>query len=87
LRRFAVIGAGAAARAGTCVRAALIGEDGVTIAPPAMLRPSIWRQILTIIAMGTLLRLLPNLRLDDADHLDWRPTFVLRGLNKLPARW
>jgi hypothetical protein len=78
------------ARLAALIGAALIGEDGVrdvTIAPPAMLRPSIWRQILAIIAMGTLLRLLPNLRLDDADHLDWRPTFVLRGLNKLPARW
>ena len=39
------------------------------------------------IAIGTLLRRLPNLRLDDADHPDWRPTFVLRGLNKLPASW
>jgi cytochrome P450 len=39
------------------------------------------------IAIGTLLRRLPNLRLDDADHPDWRPTFVLRGLNKLSASW
>jgi hypothetical protein len=39
------------------------------------------------IAIGTLLRRLPNLRLDDADHPDWRQTFVLRGLNKLPASW
>jgi cytochrome P450 len=39
------------------------------------------------IAIGTLLRRLPNLRLDDVDHPDWRQTFVLRGLNKLPARW
>jgi len=39
------------------------------------------------IAIGTLLRRLPNLRLDDTDHPDWRQTFVLRGLNKLPASW
>jgi cytochrome P450 len=39
------------------------------------------------IAIGTLLRRLPNLRLSDLDHPDWRQTFVLRGLNKLPARW
>ena len=25
--------------------------------------------------------------LEEADHPDWRPTFVLRGLNKLPASW
>jgi cytochrome P450 len=39
------------------------------------------------IAIGTLLRRLPNLRLDDVDNPDWRQTFVLRGLNKLPASW
>ena len=39
------------------------------------------------IAIATLLRRLPNLRLDGADHPDWRQTFVLRGLNKLPASW
>jgi cytochrome P450 len=39
------------------------------------------------VAIGTLLRRLPNLRLDDIDHPDWRQTFVLRGLNKLPASW
>ena len=39
------------------------------------------------IAIATLLRRLPALRLDDPDHPDWRQTFVLRGLNKLPARW
>jgi cytochrome P450 len=37
------------------------------------------------IAIATLLRRLPTLRLDDPDHPDWRQTFVLRGLNKLPA--
>ena len=39
------------------------------------------------IAIATLLRRLPELRLDDIDHPDWRQTFVLRGLNKLPASW
>jgi cytochrome P450 len=39
------------------------------------------------IAIATLLRRFPNLTLDDPEHPDWRPTFVLRGLNKLPASW
>jgi cytochrome P450 len=39
------------------------------------------------IAVATLLRRLPNLRLDDIENPDWRQTFVLRGLNKLPASW
>jgi cytochrome P450 len=39
------------------------------------------------IAISTLLRRLPELRLDDADNPEWRPTFVLRGLKQLPARW
>lgn len=39
------------------------------------------------IAIATLLRRLPNLRLDDANHPEWRPTFVLRGLKQLPASW
>jgi cytochrome P450 len=39
------------------------------------------------VAIATLLRRLPNLRLDNTDHPDWRQTFVLRGLNRLPARW
>ena len=39
------------------------------------------------VAIGTLLRRLPGLTLDDAEHPDWRPTFVLRGLERLPARW
>src|SRR6185437_2641912 len=37
------------------------------------------------IAISTLLRRLPNLRLDDAAKPEWRPTFVLRGLKRLPA--
>ena len=39
------------------------------------------------VAISTLLRRLPDLRLDDIDNPDWRQTFVLRGLNKLPASW
>ena len=39
------------------------------------------------IAIATLLRRLPTLRLDDPDHPDWRQIFVLRGLNKSPASW
>src|SRR6204780_3163086 len=39
------------------------------------------------IAISTLLRRFPDLRLDDADNPEWRPTFVLRGLKRLPARW
>ncbi|HET6838235.1 MAG TPA: cytochrome P450 [Bradyrhizobium sp.] len=39
------------------------------------------------IAIATLLRRLPDLRLDDAEHPQWRPTFVLRGLTALPASW
>ena len=39
------------------------------------------------IAIATLLRRLPDLRLDDAENPQWRPTFVLRGLKELPASW
>lgn len=39
------------------------------------------------IAIGTLLRRLPNLRLHDIEGPDWRQTFVLRGLSTLPASW
>jgi cytochrome P450 len=39
------------------------------------------------IAISTLLRRLPQLRLDDAVNPEWRPTFVLRGLKRLPASW
>jgi hypothetical protein len=39
------------------------------------------------IAISTLLRRLPDLRLDDTEHPEWRPTFVLRGLKRLPASW
>jgi len=39
------------------------------------------------VAIATLLRRLPGLTLDDPEHPDWRPTFVLRGLNRLPASW
>ena len=39
------------------------------------------------VAITTLLRRLPELRLDDAENPEWRPTFVLRGLKCLPASW
>ncbi len=39
------------------------------------------------IAINTLLRRIPDLRLDDAENPEWRPTFVLRGLARLPASW
>jgi len=39
------------------------------------------------IAIATLLRRLPSLQPNDIEHPDWRQTFVLRGLNKLPASW
>jgi cytochrome P450 len=39
------------------------------------------------IAIATLLRRLPNLRLDDPHNPQWRPTFALRGLKSLPASW
>jgi cytochrome P450 len=39
------------------------------------------------IAITALLRRLPDLRLDDAENPEWRPTFVLRGLKRLPASW
>jgi cytochrome P450 len=39
------------------------------------------------IAIATLLRRLPDLRLDDVENPRWRPTFVLRGLQVLPASW
>jgi cytochrome P450 len=39
------------------------------------------------VAINTLLRRIPNLRLDDAENPEWRPSFVLRGLKRLPASW
>ena len=39
------------------------------------------------IAISTLLKRIPELKLDDVDNPEWRPTFVLRGLKRLPARW
>jgi cytochrome P450 len=39
------------------------------------------------VAISTLLRRLPELRLDDAENPEWRSTFVLRGLKRLPASW
>src|SRR5207248_754412 len=39
------------------------------------------------IAIATLLRRLPDLRIDNVENPQWRPTFVLRGLKQLPASW
>ena len=39
------------------------------------------------VAIAILLRRLPELKLDDAENPEWRPTFVLRGLKRLPASW
>jgi hypothetical protein len=39
------------------------------------------------VAISTLLRRLPELKLKDAQNPQWRPTFVLRGLKELPASW
>jgi cytochrome P450 len=39
------------------------------------------------VALVTLLRRLPNLRLDAPDRPDWRLGFVIRALNRLPAHW
>lgn len=39
------------------------------------------------IAIATLLRRLPDLRIDDVENPEWRSTFVLRGLKRLPATW
>ncbi len=39
------------------------------------------------IAIATLLRRLPDLRIDDVESPAWRPTFVLRGLRHLSASW
>ena len=39
------------------------------------------------VAIATLLRRLPNLKIDDVENPEWRPTFVLRGLKTLPASW
>jgi cytochrome P450 len=39
------------------------------------------------IAISTLLRRLPKLQLHNPENPEWRPTFVLRGLKRLPASW
>jgi cytochrome P450 len=39
------------------------------------------------VAIATLLRRLPDIRPDDVENPKWRPTFVLRGLQELPASW
>jgi cytochrome P450 len=39
------------------------------------------------VAISTLLRRLPGLKLDNPENPEWRPTFLLRGLKNLPASW
>jgi cytochrome P450 len=39
------------------------------------------------IAIGALLTRLPDFALDDPEHPEWRPSFTLRGLERLPAHW
>lgn len=39
------------------------------------------------VALETLFRRLPNLTIDNVEQLKWEPTWVLRGLESLPARW
>jgi cytochrome P450 len=39
------------------------------------------------IALNALIARLPDLKLENLDDPAWRPTFVLRGLTSLPARW
>jgi cytochrome P450 len=39
------------------------------------------------VAIATLIRRLPTLRLENVLNPEWRPTFVLRGLRRLPANW
>ena len=39
------------------------------------------------VAINSLLRRIPDLRLDDAENPEWRQSFVLRGLARLPASW
>lgn len=39
------------------------------------------------VAIATLLRRLPGLKLDDPYNPAWRPTYILRGLQRLPAHW
>ncbi|MDB5582759.1 MAG: cytochrome [Bradyrhizobium sp.] len=39
------------------------------------------------VAISTLLRRLPDLKLDNSETPEWRPSFVLRGLKQLPASW
>jgi cytochrome P450 len=39
------------------------------------------------IAITTLLRRLPDLRLDDAENPEWLPTLAMRGPKTLPASW
>jgi cytochrome P450 len=39
------------------------------------------------IAIATVMRRLPSLKLDDPERPEWRESFALRGLKRLPASW
>jgi len=39
------------------------------------------------VAITTLMRRIPDLALDNPEHPEWRQSFVLRGLTRLPASW
>jgi cytochrome P450 len=39
------------------------------------------------VAIGTLIQRIPNLKIRNVEDPDWRNSFALRGLNKLPAVW
>jgi hypothetical protein len=39
------------------------------------------------VVFETILRRMPDLKLTDAEHPKWRPSFVLRGLTELPVAW
>ncbi len=44
-------------------------------------------QINLQVALSALLQKLPNLRLGDLDRLTWRPSYIIRGVDSLPASW
>jgi cytochrome P450 len=44
-------------------------------------------QIELEVALETLFRRLPNLTIDNVEQLKWEQTWVVRGLESLPARW
>jgi len=55
--------------------------------PPLERRLEQLARIEAEVAFETLLRRLPNLRIQNLDAPDWRMMFVIRGLNTMPATW